>query len=195
MRLAHRAGQAAPVQVSGRSHGACSCVLACLLCLRDSVRGGRRHAEDNNLKIVCDFITIIVCACELSHGRDSLAAAQSSGANAYTIYFDVAMAFVAVCCVLAIAVKMCRLMVHMGRGAGCASRVLDLVGGVVHGNDPPDDLRAEYEAIRKYRALGALSKHEEQLLRKHFKRVEARIARSGGRAAGNLNFEGAPLGC
>ena len=162
----------------------------CLLCLRDSVRGGRRHAEDNNLKIVCDFITIIVCACELSHGW----AAQSSGANAYTIYFDVAMAFVAVCCVLAIAVKMCRLMVHMGRGAGCASRVLDLVGGVLHGNDPPDDLRAEYEAMRKYRALGALSKHEEQLLRKYFKRVEARIARSGGRAAGNLNFEGAPLG-
>ena len=61
------------------------------------------------LKTVCDVVIIVVCVCELGyHWLDAVAKGK------YAMMFAVAMACVLASCVLALGVKVCRMMVHAG---------------------------------------------------------------------------------
>ena len=163
-----------------------SCVASLACSLAPPLR------QDNVLKTVCDLATIVVCACELGYGW-----ALPDGKGKYEAVFGMAMVGVLVSCVLAVGVKVCRLMVHMGIAHSAPRAVLALVDDTPSRARPegtgtvPAHLQKEHRAMHKYRAMGVVSADEEELLRKYFERTDKEEqSREKRRVTRNLEFDG-----
>ena len=155
--------------------------------------------QDNALKALCDLFIVVACACELAQ--------RWGGAATYEAYFVALLAFVTICCGVCCMVKMCRLSFHSATGRGAepvagsfVSRVLECLSGSAGEAcaEVPKGRPEEYRLMRKFRALGVLSKVEQASLRTYFldARAEMRAQKaqnasmSGGRAGANLEYGG-----
>ena len=129
------------------------------------------------LKTVCDLVIIVVCALELGYQVSKAAKEESGQGGTYAVIFVGAMASVLASCALALGVKVCRLLVHMGSTRRAPHAMLALVDGTPDLTAPggsgatPQHLQEEQTAMSKYCAMGVVNGREEELLRNYFERV------------------------
>ena len=128
-------------------------------------------AQDNALKTVCDLATIVTCACQLAYDRPG---AGSDGT--YEAAFAAAMVVVLVACILAVLVKICRLMVHGDTHSSWAHTVLAFVDATPSYHPVADTNEAESKstylhdlqrAMRKFCAVGVASARDQVQSRAH----------------------------
>ena len=144
-------------------------ITAVWLCVQCIVQP-YRFKEDNVLKMACDLAIVMACACELAVHWGSTNE-STDDAN----YFMAMVWLVALLCVLAVFVKVCRVLFQLYDTLRFAQVVLNIVDGAGHSSSRaeivPKGLEEEFHAIHKYRAVGVASERHQGLLRAYFERV------------------------